>query len=127
MQAITHLKDSLEPDLISEAQYIVSLSNKKGGRESSTALFSPYNERGWVKAHHDWKQPNNFALACLGCAVSHTDCLPTLQDFGAVLPPKVVAPGTPIGNVTPEAAQEFGLSSDCLVVAGTTGELASLF
>ena len=45
-----------------------------------------------------------------------------MQEFGAVLPPTVLAPGTVVGKVTSQAAESFGLSRDCLVVAGTTGD-----
>ena len=45
-----------------------------------------------------------------------------MQEFGAVLPPIVLAPGTVVGKVTSQAAKSFGLSRECLVVAGTTGE-----
>lgn len=39
--------------------------------------------------------------------------------------PPVVEPGTAVGRVTAEAARDFGLSPDCLVVAGTTDGCAS--
>ena len=45
--------------------------------------------------------------------------------FDVTLLPDVVAPGTPIGPVTPEAARAFGLSPQTLVVAGTTDGCAS--
>jgi sugar (pentulose or hexulose) kinase len=46
--------------------------------------------------------------------------LPIIQ-----LLPKVLAPGTPIGEVTPEVAARFGLRRDCLVCAGTTDSIAA--
>jgi sugar (pentulose or hexulose) kinase len=39
--------------------------------------------------------------------------------------PEVVAPGTPLGRVTPEMAERFGLAPGCVVVAGTTDGCAS--
>ena len=39
--------------------------------------------------------------------------------------PVVLAPGTPIGEVTPEIAARFGLRRDCLVCAGTTDSIAA--
>jgi D-ribulokinase len=39
--------------------------------------------------------------------------------------PDVVAPGTPLGPVTPDMAERFGLPRACLVVAGTTDGCAS--
>ena len=39
--------------------------------------------------------------------------------------PKVLAPGTPIGEVTPAIASRFRLRQDCLVCAGTTDSIAA--
>jgi D-ribulokinase len=39
--------------------------------------------------------------------------------------PQVVAPGTPMGIVLPQVAQDLGLSSDCMVCAGTTDSIAA--
>ncbi len=39
--------------------------------------------------------------------------------------PQVVAPGTPIAQVTPDIARRFGLSPDCQVCAGTTDSIAA--
>ncbi len=39
--------------------------------------------------------------------------------------PRVVAPGTTVGNVTPEIANRFGLPADCQVKAGTTDSIAA--
>lgn len=39
--------------------------------------------------------------------------------------PKVLAPGTVIGTVTPEISQRFDLPSDCAVCAGTTDSIAA--
>ena len=39
--------------------------------------------------------------------------------------PDVVAPGTPVGTISAESAQRFGLPSDLAVVAGTTDGCAS--
>ncbi|WP_250123309.1 FGGY-family carbohydrate kinase [Chroococcidiopsis sp. CCMEE 29] len=43
----------------------------------------------------------------------------------ADLLPKILVPGTPIGEVTAEIAQRFGLRRDCLVCAGTTDSIAA--
>ena len=42
-----------------------------------------------------------------------------------MLPQKVLAPGTPIGPVTEQAAAEFGLRRDCQMIAGTTDSVAA--
>lgn len=39
--------------------------------------------------------------------------------------PKVLVPGTPIGRITTERADAFGLSSDVLIVSGTTDGVAA--
>ncbi|MFM5887890.1 MAG: FGGY-family carbohydrate kinase [Dolichospermum sp.] len=39
--------------------------------------------------------------------------------------PQVLTPGTPIGELLPQIAAEFGLKNDCLVVAGTTDSIAA--
>jgi len=39
--------------------------------------------------------------------------------------PKVLIPGTPVGEVKAEIAQHFGLRRDCLVCAGTTDSIAA--
>ncbi len=39
--------------------------------------------------------------------------------------PKVLAPGTPVSEVTAEIASRFGLRRDCLVCAGTTDSIAA--
>lgn len=54
------------------------------------------------------------------CYPDWIDALP----FRALLP-RVVAPGTPIGEVTPTIATQFGLPSTCLICAGTTDSIAA--
>jgi len=39
--------------------------------------------------------------------------------------PLVLAPGTPVGEVTAEVASRFGLQRDCVVCAGTTDSIAA--
>ncbi|HEY9844829.1 MAG TPA: FGGY-family carbohydrate kinase, partial [Candidatus Caenarcaniphilales bacterium] len=39
--------------------------------------------------------------------------------------PKVLVPGTPIGELKPDVATHFGLAQDCLVCAGTTDSIAA--
>ncbi|MBE9007769.1 FGGY-family carbohydrate kinase [Fortiea sp. LEGE XX443] len=39
--------------------------------------------------------------------------------------PKVLPPGTPIAEIRPEIASQFGLRQDCLVCAGTTDSIAA--
>lgn len=46
------------------------------------------------------------------------DDLLTLCDLPGGMVPTVVEPGTPIGTVRPEAADQTGLASSCIVVAG---------
>ena len=48
----------------------------------------------------------------------------SLQKFVPQLP-EVVAPGTPIGRICPELQEQFGLSPDCMVRAGTTDSIAA--
>ena len=48
-----------------------------------------------------------------------------LNQLAIVQLPKVLAPGTPIGAVTPKIASRFGLRQDCLVCAGTTDSIAA--
>jgi len=62
----------------------------------------------------------------LGYDVHHL-CYPQWLEELPFFPllPQVVAPGTPIGEVTPEVAQQFGLQPDCLVCAGTTDSIAA--
>ena len=45
--------------------------------------------------------------------------------FIHALPQVVCAPGTPLAPVTPEIASKTGLSSDCIVCAGTTDSIAA--
>ena len=42
-----------------------------------------------------------------------------------MLPERVQAPGEVLGTVLPEAAKRSGLSPECLICAGTTGEAPS--
>ncbi|HEY9853239.1 MAG TPA: FGGY-family carbohydrate kinase [Leptolyngbyaceae cyanobacterium] len=54
-----------------------------------------------------------------------TEVLTTnLEDISIQLP-EVVAPGTPIGEVTLEIAHSLGLRKDCVVCAGTTDSIAA--
>ncbi len=39
--------------------------------------------------------------------------------------PQVLKPGTPIGTVLPQVAQELGLAAECMVCAGTTDSIAA--
>jgi D-ribulokinase len=39
--------------------------------------------------------------------------------------PDILAPGTPIGTVLPQVAQELDLGNDCIVCAGTTDSIAA--
>lgn len=39
--------------------------------------------------------------------------------------PKVLAPGTPVAEISPEIATKYGLRVDCLVCAGTTDSIAA--
>lgn len=39
--------------------------------------------------------------------------------------PQVLKPGTPMGMVLPQVAQELGLAADCIVCAGTTDSIAA--
>lgn len=47
--------------------------------------------------------------------------------FPSALPqlPQVLAPGTPIGQITPEIADQFNLPQTCMVCAGTTDSIAA--
>jgi D-ribulokinase len=48
-----------------------------------------------------------------------------LQEFSRILPTAVVAPGSPVGTVTPAAAARTGLPPSCIVCAGTTDSIAA--
>ena len=43
----------------------------------------------------------------------------------AHLLPEVIAPGSVIGNIRPDVAAHFGISTDCLIHAGTTDSIAA--
>lgn len=45
--------------------------------------------------------------------------------FRCLLPTRVVAPGAPIGKITTEASERFGLSEDCVVCGGVTDSIAA--
>jgi sugar (pentulose or hexulose) kinase len=47
------------------------------------------------------------------------------SDFAPPKLPQVLAPGTPIGTVTPEIANRLGLSPSCIICAGTTDSIAA--
>jgi D-ribulokinase len=54
-------------------------------------------------------------------------CYPDWLDRQPYRPllPQVVKPGTPVGTVLPQVAQELGLPADCIVCAGTTDSIAA--
>ena len=54
-------------------------------------------------------------------------CYPDWLDRQPYRPllPQVVTPGTPIGTVIPQVAQDLGLAGDCIVCAGTTDSIAA--
>ena len=54
-------------------------------------------------------------------------CYPSWMEELVVTPtlPKVLAPGTPVGEVTTEIARNLGLPSNCVVCAGTTDSIAA--
>ncbi len=82
--------------------------------------------QGWLSGHFDIADENN----CLKLGYdSVQQCWPEwMADCGISkdLLPAVVAPGTVIGRVLPERAQQLGLSEDCLVISGTTDSIAAL-
>ncbi|HEY9691669.1 MAG TPA: FGGY-family carbohydrate kinase [Oculatellaceae cyanobacterium] len=54
-------------------------------------------------------------------------CYPTWlenQPFSKLLP-KVLSPGTPVSEITPDIANRFNLPSDCIVCTGTTDSIAA--
>ena len=59
----------------------------------------------------------------LGYSVELPRDFPCVQPFAGLLPSEVHAPGAPVAPVTAQVADRAGLSEDCLVCAGTTGEL----
>ncbi|HEY9875386.1 MAG TPA: FGGY-family carbohydrate kinase, partial [Candidatus Obscuribacterales bacterium] len=62
----------------------------------------------------------------LGYDVKHL-CYPTWLEnlpFFNLLP-KVLPPGTPVSEVTPDIASRFGLHTDCFVCTGTTDSIAA--
>ncbi|MDV3002004.1 MAG: D-ribulose kinase [Chroococcopsis gigantea SAG 12.99] len=44
---------------------------------------------------------------------------------GRDLLPRVLPPGTPVNNISPNLAQRFGINRDCLVCSGTTDSIAA--
>lgn len=50
---------------------------------------------------------------------------PLPQEFSALLPSRVVAPGAAVAPITPTTAQRTGLPPDCLVCGGTTDSIAA--
>jgi len=54
-------------------------------------------------------------------------CYPNWMEQLSVTPvlPQVLAPGTPVGEVTAEIAPRLGLRQDCLVCTGTTDSIAA--
>lgn len=48
-----------------------------------------------------------------------------MQPFAHTLPLAVVAPGAPLAEITPEAAQRSGLPPGCMVCGGTTDSIAA--
>jgi D-ribulokinase len=54
-------------------------------------------------------------------------CYPDWLECHAHRPllPQILAPGTPVGTVLPQVARELGLSSECVVCAGTTDSNAA--
>ncbi|MUL38474.1 FGGY-family carbohydrate kinase [Gloeocapsopsis dulcis] len=62
----------------------------------------------------------------LGYDVEHF-CYPAWLTKLAIAPllPQILAPGTPVAEVTPEVATRFNLRRDCYVCAGTTDSIAA--
>lgn len=56
-------------------------------------------------------------------ALKYPDWLQSLQI--PIQLPKICAPGTPISQIRPEIAFEYGLSPNCLICAGTTDSIAA--
>ena len=54
-------------------------------------------------------------------------CYPNWMEHLSVTPvlPQVLAPGTPVGEITAEIALRLGLRQDCLVCTGTTDSIAA--
>ena len=52
---------------------------------------------------------------------------PCLQPYAGLLPPRVLAPGQAMGTVTDHMAKLTGLSKDCVVCAGTSGQVFFYF
>jgi D-ribulokinase len=62
----------------------------------------------------------------LGYDVENLNYPTWLTDLSVMLLlPQVLAPGTPIGEVTPAVAEVLGLENDCVVCAGTTDSIAA--
>jgi xylulokinase len=56
-----------------------------------------------------------------------SECLHSVGLSTAVLPDRVVSPGTPIGPVAAWACQQFGLPASCVLTGGTTDSNAAFF
>jgi len=47
------------------------------------------------------------------------------RDFASILPQTILAPSTPIGNVSPSISDRYGINGECQVAAGTTDSIAA--
>lgn len=77
-----------------------------------------HGKAGVSDYHNSLKLGYNPAQAC------YPSWLTSVQPIAALLP-QVLAPGTPVGEIKPSIAKQFGFSPDCLVCAGTTDSTAA--
>lgn len=77
-----------------------------------------HGKAGVSDYHNSLKLGYNPAQAC------YPSWLTSVQPIAALLP-QVLAPGTPVGEIKPSIAKQFGFPPDCLVCAGTTDSTAA--
>ncbi|MBE9112701.1 FGGY-family carbohydrate kinase [Nodosilinea sp. LEGE 07298] len=86
------------------------------------------HQADWLSAqlHGQWGLSDYHNSLKLGYDVGNLAYPPSMlgQPWSAVLP-RVLAPGDVVGRVTSAIAQQFGLSPQCQVVAGTTDSIAA--
>lgn len=125
-----------------EAQRIAQIAPKESAAHGATStlakllhlnpgpdVYYALHQADWIvgnlTGHYGVSDENN----CLKLGYDAINrCWPAWLDqldINRVLLPKVMMPGTPIGPITTEISQRFGLSADVLIVAGTTDSTAA--
>ncbi len=99
-----------KPDLAMQAQYLL--------HQADWLAYHLHGKLGISDYHNALKLGYDVESLCYPDWLEQHPYRPLL--------PQVLAPGTPIGTVLPQVAQELGLAADCVVCAGTTDSIAAL-